>query len=42
MTLLPTPSGGGRSYAHGINEHGAIVGMWDNGSNTHAILWVRR
>jgi probable HAF family extracellular repeat protein len=42
MRALPTPTGGGQSYANGINEREAIVGMWDNGSRTHAVLWVTR
>jgi probable HAF family extracellular repeat protein len=42
MIALGTPSGGGQSYANGINDRGDIVGMWDNGSRTHAVLWVKR
>ena len=42
MTALPTPSGIGFSYANGINDRGVIVGMWDNGSRTHAMVWLTR
>jgi probable HAF family extracellular repeat protein len=42
MSALPTPSGIGFSYANAINDRGVIVGMWDNGSRAHAIVWLKR